>query len=155
MQTKHTRTILARLALGVGAAALLATGADHLDEYTANHFSTVPTIGTLFLLNFITATVVTVGLVLPWGRITKRYANRTRALLAVSGIGIAASSLIGLWISESSSLAGFTDYGFRPTIVVAIVAESLSIVALTAYLTLENVDRRNPLTRLPDPETAA
>lgn len=143
MHTKHTHTILARLALIVGAAAMLATGADHLDEYSANHFSTVPTIGTLFLLNFIAATVLTVGLVLPWGRITNRYADRIRAVLALSGIGIAASSLIGLWISESSSLFGFTDYGFRPTIVVAIVAESLTIVALTAYLTLQNVGRRH------------
>ena len=45
MHTKLAHTILARLALGVGAAATLATGADHLDEYAANHFSTVPTIG--------------------------------------------------------------------------------------------------------------
>ena len=148
MHNKRTRTILARLALGVGAASLLATGADHFDEYTANHFSTVPTIGTLFLLNFITATVVTAGLVLPWGRITDRYADRIRAALSLGGIGIAASSLIGLWISESSSLFGFTDYGFRQTIVIAIVAESLTILALTAYLTLEHVGQRNPLARL-------
>ncbi len=155
MHTNHTRTILARIALGVGAAAVLGTGADHLDEYTANHFSTVPTIGTLFLLNFVAATVVAVGLVLPWGRITKRYPDRVRALLALSGIGIAASSLIGLWISESSSLFGFTDYGFRPSIVIAIVAESLAIVALTAYLTLENLGRSHVLARLAGRETAA
>jgi hypothetical protein len=154
MHTNRTSTILARLALGVGAAALLATAADHLDEYTANHFSTVPTIGTLFLLNFIVATAVAVGLVLPWKRITKRYADRVRAFLALSGIGIAASSLIGLWISESSSLFGFTDHGSRPTIVVAIVAESLVITALTAYLTLEHLGRRHPVTHLPGPETA-
>jgi hypothetical protein len=39
MNPNRTPTILARAALGVGAAAMLATGADHLDEYTANHFS--------------------------------------------------------------------------------------------------------------------
>jgi hypothetical protein len=38
----------ARLALIIGALAVLATGADHLEEYTANQFSTVPTIGPLF-----------------------------------------------------------------------------------------------------------
>src|SRR5207248_9576630 len=118
-------------------------------------FSAIPTIGTLFLLNFIAATIVGAGLLLPLRRMTARMADPVRTLLALSGIGIAASSLIALWISESSSLFGFTDYGFRATIVVAIVAESLSIVALTAYLTLENVGWRNPLTRLPDPETAA
>ena len=136
MLSDHTRKILAYVALGLGAAALLATGADHLDEYAANGFSSVPTIGTLFLLNFIAATAVGVGLLLPLRRIVPRHAERVRGLLALSGIGIAGSSLIGLWISESSSLFGFTDYGFRPTIVVAIVAESTVILSLTAYLAL-------------------
>ena len=62
-----------------------------------------------------------------------------RTLLALTGVGIAAASLVGLWISESSSLFGFTDYGFRPTIVTAIVAESTTIVGLTAYLVLAHV----------------
>jgi hypothetical protein len=139
MTSTRRRTILARVALAVGTAALFATGGDHLDEYAANGFSTVPTIGTLFLLNFISATLVGVGLLLPLGRIARRFAAPLRALLAVSGIAIAGSSLIGLWISESSSLFGFTDYGFRPTIVAAIVAESLAIVALTAYLALADL----------------
>ena len=146
MSPTRTRTILAHLALTVGAFALLATGADHLDEYTANQFSTVPTIGTLFLLNFIAATLIGVGLLLPLGRIARRFATRVRTLLALSGIAIAGSSLIGLWISESSSLFGFTDYGFRPTIVSAIVAESIAIVALSAYIVLARV-------RIPTPRT--
>ena len=136
MPTLPNRTIIARVTLVIGALALLATGADHLEEYTVNHFSTVPTIGTLFLLNFVAATVVAIGLVLPLGRIARQFAALVRTLLAVSGIGIAASSLIGLWISESSSLFGFTDYGFRPAIVAAIVAEAVAILALTLYLTL-------------------
>ena len=147
MRPTHTRQVLAHLALGLGIVALLATGADHLDEYVANGFSTVPTIGTLFLLNFISATLVGVGLLLPLGRISRRRAAPLRALLALSGIGIAGSSLIGLWISESSSLFGFTDYGFRPTIVVAIVAESLAVVAFATYLALANVRLSPPLRR--------
>jgi hypothetical protein len=149
MPQSRTRKTFAHLALAVGAVALLVTGADHLDEYAANNFSTVPTIGTLFLLNFISATLVGVGLLLPLGRVARRFAAPVRSLLALSGIGIAGSSLIGLWISESSSLFGFTDYGFRPTIVVAIVAESLTIAALTAYLALANVGVSHPLRRLP------
>jgi hypothetical protein len=140
--------MLAYLMLGVGAAALLATGADHLDEYAGNGFSTVPTIGTLFLLNFIAATVVGVGLLLPLRRITRRFAEPVRALLALTGVGIAAASLIGLWISETSSLFGFTDYGFRPTIVTAIVAESTAIVGLSAYLVLARVRMAMPRARL-------
>lgn len=148
MSSRRTRTVLAQLALGVGAIAVLAIGADHLDEYVANHFSTVPTIGTLFFLNFIAATAVGVGLLLPLRRIMPHFADRFRSLLALSGIGIAASSLIGLWISETWSLFGFTDYGFRPTIVVAIVAESAAIVALTAFLALSDVPLAQPLMRL-------
>jgi hypothetical protein len=132
MTANRTRTIVARLALVVGAAGVLATGADHLYEYWANGYSSVPTIGTLFLLNFIAATALGVGLLLPLGR----FAGPLRAVLALGGIGLAATSLISLWISESSSLFGFTDYGFRSTIVVAIVAESVAVVALTAYLVL-------------------
>jgi hypothetical protein len=148
MPANRTHTILAHVALVVGALAVLATGADHLDEYAANGFSTVPTIGTLFLLNFIAATLIGVGLLLPLRRLAKRFADPFRALLALTGIGIAASSLIGLWISESSSLFGFTDYGFRSTIVVAIVAESIAIVALTAYLALDDVHLSHPHMRL-------
>jgi hypothetical protein len=73
------RIILTHLVLAVGAVALLAAGADHLDEYAANDFSTVPTIGTLFLLNFIAATLVGVGLLLPLGRI-----GRTRGRSSAS-----------------------------------------------------------------------
>jgi hypothetical protein len=146
--THRKRTILAYLMLGIGAAGLLAAGADHLDEYAGDSFSTVPTIGTLFLLNFISATVVGVGLLLPIGRITRRFAGPVRTLLALTGIGIAAASLIALWISETSSLFGFTDYGFRPTIVTAIVAESTAIVALSSYLVLAHVRMVIPRARL-------
>jgi hypothetical protein len=144
MTTNRTRTNLARVALAIGAAALLATGADHLDEYAANGFSTVPTIGTLFLLNFFAATAVGAGMLLPARRLAKGVADPLRALLALTGIGIAATSLIGLWISESSSLFGFTDHGFRATIVVAIVAESTAITALAAYLWLADGRVRPP-----------
>jgi len=149
MLTHQTRNMTAQLMLIVGAIAVLATGADHLYEYIATHFSTVPTIGTLFLLNFIAATVVGVGLLLPLHRVAKRYAASIRVLLAVSGIGIAATSLLGLWISESSSLFGFTDYGFRTTIVVAIIAEGIGIAALTAYLALTHTRAAYQILRLP------
>lgn len=139
MTANPRRTLLARVALAVGALAVLATGADHLQQYTANMFSTVPTIGSLFLLNFIAATVVGVGLLLPLGIVTKRFADPIRAVLAVAGIAIAASSLLALWISETWSLFGFTDYGFRPAIVTAIVAEAVAVVALGAYLALAGV----------------
>jgi hypothetical protein len=148
MISTHTRALLARLAWATGALAVIATGADHLEEYTANHFSTAPTIGTLFLLNFIAATVVGVAMLIPVGRITKRFADPIRALLAMTGIAIAATSLVALWISERSSLFGFSDHGYRPAIIVAIVAEAIAIVTLSVYLALADARGQRPLPRI-------
>jgi hypothetical protein len=133
MPVKHSHNTLALTALVIGALAILATGADHLEEYAANQFSTVPTIGTLFLLNFIAATLVGIGLLVP---LPKRIAEPVRAMLALGGIAIAASSLVGLLITESSSLFGFMDHGYRPAIVAAIAAEGAAILGLSAYLSL-------------------
>jgi len=136
MSLQHTRSVSGLAALLTGALALIAVGADHLEEYTANHFSSVPTIGTLFLLNFIAATVVGVALLLPLGRLAGGRAEPLRVLLAVGGISIAGASLAALWISETSGLFGFMDHGFRPAIVAGIAAEAVTIVALSAYLAL-------------------
>lgn len=143
MTTSRRHSILAFVARWTGAIALLVAGADHLEEYSTNQFSTVPTIGTLFLLNFVAATAVGIGLLLPLRHIVPRLADPLRALLAAAGIGIAFTSLIALWISESSSLFGFTDYGFRAAIVVAIVAEAAALLALTFYVLLAHVRIRH------------
>jgi hypothetical protein len=133
---------LPQVALLVGGLAMLAAGADHLEEYIANSFSTVPTIGTLFLLNFIAASGVGVGLLLPLGHVIPRHGERVRGALALSGIGIAVSSLVGLWISEQSTLFGFMDHGFRPAVVAAIAAEATAALSLGAYLAMTGMRLR-------------
>jgi hypothetical protein len=137
---------------GLGAAAVLATGADHLYEYAGDGFSSVPTIGTLFLLNFIGATIIGVGLLLPLRRLLpallRPYAGVAGDLLALSGLGLAATALISLWISETSSLFGFSDAGLRPPILAAIVAEAVAILALGGYLLLEYVQPGTPFSPL-------
>ena len=55
-------------------------------------------------------------------------------LLALGGIGLAATSFVFLLISEHQPLFGFEDYGYRAAIVVALAAEAVAVVALTAYL---------------------
>ena len=50
----------------LGALSLLAVGAVHLQQYDYL-YSTIPTIGTLFLLNFAGATVIGLGLLAPVG----------------------------------------------------------------------------------------
>ena len=55
--TSH-RSIVAQASRYLGALAVLATGVAHIEQYAVDNYSTVPTIGTLFLLNFIAAIVI-------------------------------------------------------------------------------------------------
>jgi hypothetical protein len=128
--------------------AVLATGVAHFEQYTVDDYSTVPTIGTLFLLNFIAAIVIAVGLVVPLGRIAGRYADAVRAVFAVSGIGLGVLSLVALFVSESSGLFGFVEHGYRMAIVSAIVAEAAAAVFLIIFLVangtgLQKIRRRS------------
>jgi hypothetical protein len=136
------RSTIAWIALYLGAASLLVSGIDHIQEYYVNDYSTIPTIGVLFLLNFVAAVVVAVGLIAPIGRIAGRYADAIRAVLAVAGIGIAVLSLGALFVSESSSLFGFTENGYRMAIVVAIASEAAAVLFLVIYLVASPISSR-------------
>jgi hypothetical protein len=113
----------------VGAIAVLVVGAVHLQQYVGDHFDVVPVIGPLFVLNFAGATLIGVGLLVPAARM-----RAVQVLLALGGIGLAATSFVLLFVSESRPLFGFQDYGYRPGIVIALAAEVVAVVALTAYL---------------------
>jgi hypothetical protein len=130
----HRVSTIAWISLYLGAASLVVSGVDHIQQYYANDYRTVPTIGRLFVLNFVSAVVVAAGLIAPIGHVARRYAGAIRAGLAVAGIGIAVLSLAALFISESSGLFGFMENGYRTTIVVAIASEVAAAVFLTVYL---------------------
>jgi hypothetical protein len=112
-----------------GAIAVLVVGAVHLEQYFAVHFNVVPIIGPLFLLNFIGATSIGVGLLVPVARM-----HLLHALLALGGIGLATMSFVFLFISEHQALFGFEDYGYRAAIIVALAAEAAAAVLLSGYL---------------------
>jgi hypothetical protein len=128
------RGVIARLGRYLGALALLGVGVDHIQQYSADSYSAIPTIGTLFALNFASATIVGVALVAPVRRLAGRWADAVLAVLAVGGIGIAAGSLAGLLISESSGLFGFMEQGYRAAIVTSIVLEVVTMFLLGAFL---------------------
>jgi hypothetical protein len=128
------RSSIAQATRYLGALAVLVTGAAHFEQYSVDNYSTVPTIGTLFLLNFIGAIVIAVGLVVPLRRIAGRYTDAVRSVFAVAGIGLAVLSLVALFVSEGSGLFGFVEHGYRMAIVVAIVAEAAATVFLLAFL---------------------
>jgi hypothetical protein len=129
----------------MGALAILAVGAVHVQQYIGEDYSAIPTIGTLFLLNAIGSGVIGIGLLAP----IKRMAGSERAdaaigLLALGAVAIAVGSLVALFISESGGLFGFSESGYRTAIVVAIVAEAATIALLVpvAVVNLANVMSR-------------
>ena len=106
--------------------AVLAVGAVHLEQYFGVHFNVVPVIGPLFVLNFAGAALIALGLLLPFGRL--------HIPLALGGMGLAATSFVFFFISQQRTLFGFQDYGYRPAIVIALVAEAAAVVLLGGYL---------------------
>jgi cytochrome c-type biogenesis protein CcmH/NrfG len=113
----------------LGAIAVLVVGAVHLQQYFADGIDTVPIIGPLFLLNFAGATVIGRGLLSPAARMRVLH-----LLLALGGIGLAATSFVFLFISEHMPLFGFQDHGYRSGIIVALAAEAVAVGSLAAYL---------------------
>jgi hypothetical protein len=128
----------------VGALALVFVGADHFYEYSVDDYSLVPTIGTLFLLNFISATAIGLVLLAPLGRRFHGAGETILRAAALSGAGIAGTSLVALLVSEHTKLFGFMESNYRPEIVVAIASEATAaaLLALLFALTFEAGHRR-------------
>jgi hypothetical protein len=118
----------------LGALAVLAVGAVHLQQYDML-YSAIPTIGTLFVLNFAGATTIGLGLLAPLETVLgRRWGGAALGLLAVAGIGLAATSFAFLTISEHTPLFGFMEPGYDPTAILASrVAEAVAVVSLSAY----------------------
>jgi hypothetical protein len=120
----------------LGALATLAVGAVHLQQYV-KLYSTVPTIGTLFVLNFAGATVLGLALLSP--------IERLAPLLAAAAIGLAATSFVFLLISEHTPLFGFQEPGYDPAgIAAARISEIATVVLLGAYLVARTTQNRRP-----------
>lgn len=131
----------------LGALAILAVGAVHLQQYIGADYQAIPTIGPLFLLNAIGSGVVGMALLLPVERsLAPRKAHTAIAVLGTGAVAIAIGSLVALFISESGSLFGFTETGYRAAIVVTIIAEAATIVLLgpVAAIALARALARRP-----------
>ena len=118
----------------VGAVGLLAMAAVHLERFFGAHYSDIPTIGTLFALNFAGGTLAGLGLLAPLERIGERRSVALVVVLALVGIAIAATSFAFLLVSESTPLFGFRESGYGAAMVVALVSEAVATVSLAAYL---------------------
>ena len=125
----------------LGALSVLAMGAAHLQQYL-KIYSAIPTIGTLFLLNFAGATVVGLGLLAPIERVLGRFGNGVVALLALGGIGQAATSFVFLLVAERTPLFGFQEPGYDPPAIMATRgAEIAAVVLLGGFLVARLANR--------------
>jgi hypothetical protein len=132
MGTRWNRLWLAARALG--AIALLTVGAVHSQEF-AGPYSRIPTIGTLFLLNFVGSTAVGLALLAPVERMAGARAGMVLALLLCAGIALAGVALAFLTISERTPLFGFMEPGYDPgAIATARAAEAATILLLGSFL---------------------
>jgi hypothetical protein len=128
---RRTVSLAARV---LGALSLLAVGAVHLQQYF-DLYSEIPTIGTLFVLNFVGATIVGLGLLAPVERLLGRLGGPVVVLLTAAGIAQAATAFVFLYISERTPLFGFMEPGYDPTaIAIARISEVATVVFLGAYL---------------------
>jgi hypothetical protein len=146
------------VARALGAIALLIVGGVHLEQYTVAHFSVIPTIGPLFLGNFIAATSLGLLLLIPIRRSARRGRLLFDSLAAVAGIGVATGALAALLISENRPLFGFMEHGYRLEIVIAIASEAIAIASLVVFLATANrraYELRAPLINRDETENAA
>jgi hypothetical protein len=118
----------------LGALALLVIGGVHYQQYRYAFYSSIPTIGPLFLLNFIAGTALGLFLIVPVRPRLGRLGKLLDQLAALAGLGVAAGALVALLISEQTPLFGFMEHGYRFVIVLTIAADSAAIVMLTLYL---------------------
>lgn len=117
----------------LGALSVLAVGGVHIQQYSTL-YSTIPTIGTLFVLNFVGASAIGLGLLAPVERLLGRWGGPALALLTFGGITLAATSFVFLLISERTPLFGFMEPGYDPqAIMFSRVAEVATVVLLGSY----------------------
>jgi hypothetical protein len=121
--------MLSRTLRPLAALSLLATGAVHLEQYLGAGYRSIPTIGSLFLLNAIGASLLALALILPIRAVVRgRHGELITGLLAALGASIALASLLALLVSENGTLFGFHEPGSGAAIVAAIVAESATLL---------------------------
>lgn len=147
-----------RTAQAVGALSLFVVGGVHLEQYYVAYFSVVPTIGPLFLANFVGATISGLVLLVPIRLAAGRLWLALDSLVALAGIGLSLGGFAGLLVSEHTPLFGFMEHGYRLEIVLALAAEAVATVSLSVFLAcvLRRVPRpgREPAKRRRGPSAA-
>ena len=124
----------ARLTRLLGAALLIAGGLIHYDLWEAG-YRHIPRIGPLFIANFVLSIAIAGALVVTG-----------RATVALAGIVLAAGSLVGLVLSRTVGVLGFTETGWTPQAISTLGSEVGAILTLGFVLCLQlrATDHRSP-----------
>ena len=135
----------------LGGLALLVIGGVHFQQYQYEFYSSIPTIGPLFLAAFVAATSLGLFLLVPIRRPTGRLRKLVDEVAALSGVGLATGAFVGLLISEHTPLFGFMEHGYRFAIVLALLSEAVAIALLTLFVVRASHPSSTPSTA-PGPE---
>jgi hypothetical protein len=143
--------LLHRLAIPrfIAAISLLAIGGVHLQQYIVQDYRVIPTIGPLFLLNFIAGTLLGLYFLVPARAHVGHLRFLADTIAAMSGAGVAVGGLVALIVSEHTLLFGFMEHGYRFAIVFTIASEAVAILALGTFLAMSfaaarRLDRGRP-----------
>ena len=146
---RASRSWIRLAARWLGALSVLAMGAVHLQQYLWL-YSGIPTIGTLFMLTFVGATVIGVALLAPIERWAGRWGRPVLVLVTLGGIALALTTFALLLVSENMPLFGFQEPGYDPAaITTSQAAEIAAVIFLGASLappfsTRSHFRRRRP-----------
>jgi hypothetical protein len=122
------------VARDLGALAVLAMGAVHLQQYY-DSYSAISTIGTLFVVNFVAATLIGLALLSPLEHVAGRWGGVFVALVTAGGVALAGGSFVLLLVSERTPLFGFQEPGYDPSaIALSRESEIAAVVLLSASL---------------------
>jgi hypothetical protein len=120
----------------VGAVSLFMVAAIHAQQYYDAYFSVVPTIGTLFLLNVVGASVAGLLLLAPVRLLGRRTGDAILVLAALAGIGVSLGSFGALIVTEYTPLFGFMESGYRLAIELSLLFEGIATILLAAFLAI-------------------
>lgn len=122
----------ARLVRLCAALLLLAGGAVHYELWTSG-YRYIPTIGPLFMTNFIASIGLAAAVVMS-----------RRAIVAFAGIAFAAGSLAALVLSRTVGVFGFTETIWTIEAFQTLLSEVGAIVVLAAAMILQLRSARQP-----------
>jgi hypothetical protein len=113
----------------LGAIAVVISGAVHLEQYFGP-YRAIPTIGMLFIVDFVAAIMIGLALLAPIEHLAGRWAGAAVAIVTAAGVALTGGSLVLLMISERTPLFGFQEPGYDPAAITLSRQSELAAVVL-------------------------